>query len=76
MNNLLNQIEESEHNNPLLTAALQEIERLNKLIHEAKHILNTSRHEVTFQEDNEPPYTPTFSQLNSSKVELLCNLLD
>ena len=75
MENLLNNIESSEANNPLLTAALQEIERLNKIIEDARAILDCKTLDTTFQEEDGTPYHPTFNQLNNTKVDLLSNLL-
>lgn len=50
---LLNNIEKSEDNNPLLTAALKEIEALNKKLFEIKSIIETTG-EVKERTDNGP----------------------
>lgn len=73
MDNLLNNIENSERNNPLLTAALQEIERLNNQLDEAREILEAEF--TSMQVEGEPAYKPTFEQINDSKIDLLSNLL-
>lgn len=73
MENLLNNIENSENNNPLLTAALQEIERLNKVIEEARDIVNCEM--TSIRDGDGQAYTPTFDQVNDFKVDLLSNLL-
>lgn len=73
MENLLNNIESSEVNNPLLTAALQEVERLNKLLDEAREIVDAEF--TSMQVEGEPAYKPTFDQVNDTKIDLLSNLL-
>jgi hypothetical protein len=72
---LLKTIEDSEKNNPLLTAALQEIGHLNNIINEAKDILDATTDNTTYQIDSGAPYHPTFNQLNDTKVDMLSNLL-
>jgi len=73
MENLLKNIEDSEMNNPLLTAALQEIERLNNQLDEARDILEANF--TSMQVEGEPAYKPTLNQINDSKIDLLSNLL-
>lgn len=74
MKNLLKNIENSEKNNPVLTAALQEIDRLNKLIEDAKSILEMTPSNTTSQLEGGEPYKPTITELNASMVDLLSNL--
>ena len=74
MENLLKNIESSELNNPLLTAALQEIEKLNRVIDEAREILNAQM--TSFKDGDGPSYTPTFNQVNDMKVDMLSNILN
>lgn len=73
MENLLNNIENSENNNPLLTAAPQEIERLNKVLSEARDILEAQF--TSMQVEGELTYKPTFDQVNDTKIDLLSDLL-
>lgn len=75
MEKFLKSIEKSELNNPLLTAALQEVERLNSLIYTAKEILEATVKNTTCQINGGVPYHPTFDQLNDSKVDMLSDLL-
>lgn len=75
MEQFLKSVEKSERNNPLLTAALQEVERLNALIYEAKDILEATLENTTIQNNGCEAYTPTFNQLNDTKIDLLSNLL-
>lgn len=69
---LSNNIENSEVNNPL-TAALEEIERLNKLIDEAKEILEAEF--TSMQVEGASAYKPTFDEVNDTKINMLITLL-
>jgi hypothetical protein len=69
---LKNDIENSEVKTPL-TAALQEIERLNKLLDDAREILEAEF--LSMQVEGEPAYKPTLDQVNDTKIDLLSNLL-
>jgi len=73
MENILNSIEGSEENNPVLTAALQEIERLNKIIDQAKGIITCRI--TSIKEGDQPQYLPTKAQANSEKIEMMATLL-
>ena len=69
---LKNNTENPEVNKPL-TAALEEIERLNKLLNEAREILEAEF--TSMQVEGEKAYKPTFDQVNETKIDLLTNLL-
>ena len=67
-----NNTENSEVNNPL-TAALAEVDRLNKLLDEAREILEAEY--ISMQVEGEPAYKPTAAEVNDTKIDQLSTLL-
>jgi len=74
MENLLKKIEKSEHNNPLLTAALQEIEVLKDKLDSARSILEMTPENTSIYEDGEP-IKVSYDDFKSSQLCLLSDLL-
>lgn len=73
MENVLKLIEESENNNPLLTAALEEIKRLNTKLEEIKSIAYGSNFSYVDDEDgfNVVPEADT----DSHKIEIIQSMV-
>lgn len=74
MNRLLKNIENSEDNNPALTAALQEIGRLNAKLDKIQEIIEAN---FTYSYvEGYPPKEISYEEGNELKVEIIGDILD
>lgn len=74
MKRLLKTIENSERNNPLLTEALKEIDRLQSKIKEASNVLDSTMDKMRINDG--PWYTPSREEVIEAKIDLISNILD
>jgi hypothetical protein len=74
MNTLLKNIENSEDNNPLLTAALQEIGRLNDQINDIREVAEGTITSIRI--NGGPLKSISHAEENEIKVDLIRDILD
>lgn len=74
MKELLKSIEKSENNNPTLTAALQEIDRLNEMIRDIREIAEATL--THYYVEDGPRIEMTWEKENEFKVDTIRDILD